>query len=208
MRIELCGPLGVGKTTLAVNLSQKMNWRLIREPVETHPFLEAFYGAPARFAFEKNLFFLLDYLHQVKACAGTDDYIFDHSAVVHRSYAALNCITEAERPVYQALDRLTETQGPPDLLINLVCSPQTIMQRIAKRGRAFESEVTLEYVSALHAEIQRQVQAVSHYMPVLNLDAASYDFDARPDDNERIAALIKREVGLNPPVAESLRLSA
>jgi deoxyadenosine/deoxycytidine kinase len=204
MRIELCGPLGVGKTTLAVNLSQKMGWSLIREPVETHPFLESFYKNPQGFAFEKNLFFLLDYLHQIKS-AQNGDFVFDHSAVVHRSYANLNRISAVERPVFQALDQLTESTGAPDLLINLVCAPDMIMQRIKKRGRSFEAEVTIDYVSALHAEIQKQVMAVSHYMPVLNLDAASYDFDARPDDNERIVTLVKRELSGSP---ERLRLSA
>ena len=85
MRIELCGPLGVGKTTLAVNLSQMMGFQLINEPVENHPFLKPFYANPQAFAFEKNLFFLIDYLHQIKACEA-GDFIFDHSAVVHRAY--------------------------------------------------------------------------------------------------------------------------
>jgi deoxyadenosine/deoxycytidine kinase len=172
--------------------------------VETHPFLEPFYKNPQAFAFEKNLFFLLDYLHQIKS-AQNGDFVFDHSAVVHRSYANLNRISAVERPVFQALDQLTESTGAPDLLINLVCAPDMIMQRIKKRGRAFEAEVTIDYVSALHAEIQKQVMAVSHYMPVLNLDAASYDFDARPDDNERIVTLVKRELSGGP---ERLRLSA
>lgn len=66
------------------------------------------------------------------------------------------------------------------------------MQRIRKRGRAFEAEVDLSYVSALNDEIQRQVKFISHYTPVLNLDAASYDFDARPQDNEKILAIIQQ----------------
>lgn len=203
MRIELCGPLGVGKTTLAVNLSQKMNWTLIREPVESHPFLEAFYERPVAHAFEKNLFFLLDYLHQIKACE-SGDFIFDHSAVVHRSYATLNQITTTEKPVYQALDSLTESVGPPDLLINLVCDPEVIMQRIRKRGRSFESEVTMDYVVDLTSEIARQVKAVSHYMRVLTLDAASYDFDARPQDNDKIIAIIQQALGTAPQTRERL----
>jgi deoxyadenosine/deoxycytidine kinase len=203
MRIELCGPLGVGKTTLAVNLSQTMGWTLIREPVESHPFLEPFYARPAAHAFEKNLFFLLDYLHQIKSCEA-GDFIFDHSAVVHRSYATLNNITTTEKPVYQALDRLTETIGPPDLLINLVCSSDVIMQRIRKRGRSFESEVNLDYVVALNEEIQRQVKFVSHYMPVLNLDAASYDFDARPEDNDKIVAIIRNALAIAPEERSAL----
>lgn len=207
MRIELCGPLGVGKTTLAVNLSQKMHWTLIREPVENHPFLESFYARPAAHAFEKNLFFLLDYLHQIKACEGAD-FIFDHSAVVHRSYANLNQITTVERPVYQALDRLTESVGPPDLLINLVCAPETIMQRIRKRGRSFESEVPMDYVVSLTQEIDRQVKAVSHYMRVLTLDAASYDFDARPQDNDKIISIIQQALGTVPVAREKITTPA
>lgn len=205
MRIELCGPLGVGKTTLAVNLSEIMGWTLLKEPVENHPFLEAFYQRPSSFAFEKNLFFLVDYLHQIKS-REAGDFIFDHSAVVHRSYAILNRISTPERPVFQALDRLIETIGPPDLLINLVCPADIIMQRIKKRGRAFESEVSIDYVEALNAEIQRQVDYVSHYMPILQIDAASYDFDARPEDNEKIVGIIRR--ALQGERSSRLRLTA
>ena len=205
MRIELCGPLGVGKTTLAVNLSQIMGWTLVREPVETHPFLESFYQRPSSFAFEKNLFFLLDYLHQIKS-REAGDFIFDHSAVVHRSYATLNRGSTPERPVFQALDRLIETIGPPDLLINLVCPADIILQRIKKRGRSFESEVGVDYVTALNAEIQRQVDNVSHFMPILQIDAAAYDFDAHPQDNEKIVGIIRR--ALQGERSNRIRLSA
>lgn len=202
MRIELCGPLGVGKTTLAVNLAHRMGWTLVREPVESHPFLQAFYKDPAHFAFEKNLFFLLDYLHQIKASHG-GNYIFDHSAVVHRSYANLNKIEDIERPVYQALDALTEVTSPPDLLVNLVCPAEVIMDRIRKRGRSFESEVTIDYVRALNAEMQKQVEAVSRYMRVLHLDAASYDLDAHPEHNDKIIDIIHEELHGN--VSPALR---
>lgn len=207
MRIELCGPLGVGKTTLAVNLSQMMGWTLVNEPVDNHPFLQPFYSNPQAFAFEKNLFFLVDYLHQIKACEA-GDFIFDHSAVVHRAYAALNQTAAVEKPVFRALDSLIETIGPPDLLINLVCPAEVIMDRIKKRGRAFESDVSIDYVRALTAEIQNQVTAVSHYMPILNLDARSYDFDARPDDNERIIRIIQEELKAKNGTEMPVRLSA
>lgn len=180
MRIELCGPLGIGKTTLAQNLSTLTGWELVPEPVENHPFLRAFYNSPGTFAFEKNLFFLLDYLHQIKA-RKKGNFIFDHSAVVHCSYAILNGVSAHEKAAFSALSRTIEDIGAPDLLINLVCPPETILKRIAKRGRDFESSVSLEYVTALTEEMQRQIKNVEHYIPVVRVDAAHYDFEQRED---------------------------
>jgi deoxyadenosine/deoxycytidine kinase len=193
MRIELCGPLGIGKTTLAQGLSELTGWELVREPVETNPFLRAFYKAPAEHAFEKNLFFLLDYLHQIKSrTAG--NCIFDHSAVVHRSYAALNRILPHEKLVFSALDKAIEALGPPDLLINLLCPSEIILDRIAKRGRDFESGVDIHYVMALNNEVQCQVQYVEHYVPVLHIDAALYDFEKRPEDIKKVFSIIRENV--------------
>ena len=202
MRIELCGPLGIGKTTLAQNLSALTGWQLVKEPVETHPFLRAFYEAPARYAFEKNLFFLLDYLHEVKARATAGNFIFDHSAIVHRSYAALNAIQPAEKPVFAALDKAIEAMGPPDLLINLVCPSDIILSRIVKRGRDFESKIGVHYVTALNEEIQRQVKYVEHYVPIVHVDAARYNFEARPEDVERVLHIICEHIEMHEDLFE------
>jgi deoxyguanosine kinase len=205
MRIELCGPLGIGKTTLAQKLAALTGWELVREPVETHPFLRAFYAAPALYAFEKNLYFLLDYLHEIKS--RTDgDFIFDHSAVVHRSYAALNCLLPHEKPVFFALDRAIEALGPPELLINLVCPSDIILSRIAQRGRDFESGVDIQYVTALNNEVQKQVRNVEHYIPVVHVDAARYDFENRPEDTERVFTIIRDSIAARE--ATPLRMSA
>lgn len=193
MRIELCGPLGIGKTTLAQRLSDLTGWEIVKEPVETHPFLRAFYKQPAKYAFEKNLFFLLDYLHELKS-RPTGHAIFDHSAVVHRSYAALNRTLPHEMTVFSALDRAIEALPPPDLLINLVCPSDIILSRINKRGRDFESGVEIGYVTALNAEVQRQVAAVEHYIPVVHIDAAAFNFESRIEDVRRVLDVINGNV--------------
>jgi deoxyadenosine/deoxycytidine kinase len=206
MRIELCGPLGIGKTTLAQKLSELTGWDLVREPVENNPFLRAFYKSPTRYAFEKNLFFLLDYLHEIKSRT-TGDFIFDHSAVVHRSYAALNHILPHEKSVFLALDKAIEFLGPPALLINLVCPPATILDRINKRGRDFESGVDIAYVTALHSEVQNQVKYVEHYIPVVNVDAALYNFEKNTGDVEKVLEIILANLN-SPPTEKLLRKTA
>jgi len=130
MRIELCGPLGIGKTTLAQKLSESTGWYLVQEPVETNPFLRAFYQAPRKYAFEKNLFFLLDYLHEIKSRA-VGDFIFDHSAVVHRSYAALNHLLPHEKTVFSALDKAIEALGDT---LNLDDSDNPAHRKLANMG--------------------------------------------------------------------------
>ncbi len=194
MRVELCGPMGIGKTTLAKKLSSLAGWRLLQEPVDGHPFLQPFYQAPRAHAFEKNLFFLMDYMHQVKRRAN-DNTVFDHSAVVHRSYAALNGISSTEAPVFQALNTVIERLGAPDLLINLICPPDLIIERIRSRGRDFESGVDVDYIIALNDEIQRQVAAVEHYMPVLHVDAATQNFDKNYKDILDTYRIIKMKLG-------------
>jgi len=189
MRIELCGPLGIGKTTLAQKLSESTGWYLVQEPVETNPFLRAFYQAPRKYAFEKNLFFLLDYLHEIKSRA-VGDFIFDHSAVVHRSYAALNHLLPHEKTVFSALDKAIEALGPPDLLINLVCAPGVILNRITRRGRDFETGVDISYVMALNDEVQKQVRCVEHYIPVVHIDAALHNFEKNQKDVAHVMAII------------------
>ena len=50
MRIGIIGPIGSGKSTLAHLLSSFYNVPLVKEPVESSPFLPLFYQDKERFA--------------------------------------------------------------------------------------------------------------------------------------------------------------
>ena len=187
MRIELCGPLGVGKTTLARQLSALTGWELVQEPVDTHPFLKAFYRSPQKFSLEADLFFLLNYVHQIKAY-GTKDIILDRSFIVSRSYAAFSPLSEAERDVLKALDEALTHLEPPALILNLAYPSALVLERIMQRRRAMVASVDMGFVSALNEEIQRQVRQVEDRVNVLHVDMTRYDFERNPDDAAAVLA--------------------
>ena len=58
--ITVEGPIGVGKTALARRLASDFGSQLILEQVEDNPFLRKFYEDPSRYAFQAQLFFLLE----------------------------------------------------------------------------------------------------------------------------------------------------
>ncbi len=52
------GPIGVGKTTLAKRLAERVQASVVLERPEQNPFLARFYEDMARFALPTQLFFL------------------------------------------------------------------------------------------------------------------------------------------------------
>ena len=78
------GPIRVGKTSLVDLLSERLGARKLLEIAEDNPFLPNFYREPKRFAFQTQLWFLLNRFLQQQELAQFDlfrqmlvaDYLF------------------------------------------------------------------------------------------------------------------------------------
>ena len=62
--IAIEGPIGVGKTSLAERIADKLNARKVFEKFEENPFLKDFYDDPESNAFQTQVFFLLQRYQQ------------------------------------------------------------------------------------------------------------------------------------------------
>jgi deoxyadenosine/deoxycytidine kinase len=180
------GPIGVGKTSLATILAEKLGGRLILERAEDNPFLADFYRDPSRFRFQTQTFFLLSRFSQQQEMLQPDlfdriivsDYIFEKD----RIFACLN-LDEHELALYDQIYRVLEPKiVPPDLVIFLQADTETLLRRIRQRSRSFERDVTLN--TSLVNEAYNQFFFRYSDTPLLVINTSDIDFVNRRDDLE------------------------
>lgn len=183
--IAIEGPIGVGKTSLAQALALRLQARLVTEHGEANPFLARFYQEPDKYAFETQLYFLLMRYNQQRQLAQQDlfsqgtvaDYLFAKDQI----FATLN-LTPDELALYQQVYRLLDGHMPkPDLVIYMDARIDVLVQRLRRRKRDFERNISLEYLERLSAAY-RDFFFYYDDGPLLVIDTSEIDFIANPDD--------------------------
>jgi deoxyguanosine kinase len=151
--IAVEGPIGVGKTTLARKLAQHLGAELMLEKADDNPFLERFYGDMPGFAFQTQLYFLFQRVKQLQALAQpqmfsagvVSDFLFAKDAL----FARLNLSDDEYRLYTQMYAQVLPSVVQPDLVIWLQASPNTLLQRIRRRGVPMEHRIGDDYVQRL-----------------------------------------------------------
>ena len=183
--IVIEGPIGVGKTSLAKRLSPEFKARCILESPEENPFLHKFYRDRKKYAFQTQLFFLLNRYQQQREVRQIDLFnqvtITDYLFAKDRIFAYLN-LDENELALYQRIFSLLDARIPaPDLVIFLQAKPETLLARIRVRDIEYEKEIDIEYLRALS---QAYNSFFFHYeeSPLLVVDTSEIDFVNREED--------------------------
>ncbi len=151
--IAIEGVIGAGKTSLAKKLAEKLQSKLILEEFEANPFLEKFYEDRKRYAFQTQMFFLVNRFKQQQLLNQEDlfsnfivsDYIFDKDKI----FAYLNLLGE-ELKLYESIFPLLQRDlRKPDLVIYLQSGLDRLMQNIKRRSRKIERSLTRSYINEL-----------------------------------------------------------
>ncbi len=192
--IAVEGPIGVGKTSFVELLAKKFDAYRVLEKVD-NPFLQSFYQDKQGAAFQAQLFFLLsrhrqlqelsqrDLFHQVTLC----DYVFPKDKI----FAYLN-LDDSELLIYDKLYAMLEPQVPqPDLLIFLQAETRTLVERIKRRRREYEQEISETYVNEVNKAYNYYF---FHYVqtPLLVIDTTSIDFVHQSEHLDELEQQIRK----------------
>lgn len=147
------GPIGAGKTTLVRKLAEHLRAQTLLELPEENPFLERFYRDPMRYALPTQMFFLFQRMNQLRDLAQTDlfdarivsDFLLDKDPI----FARLT-LGDDELNLYQQLyGHLKPQAAIPDLVIYLQAQPETLIERVRKRGVPMENGLSEMYLYRL-----------------------------------------------------------
>ena len=191
--IAIEGPIGVGKTSLARRLAERLDSELLLESAETNPFLERFYRDPRGTALQAQLFFLFQRVQQVdelrQADIFSDTRVADFLIQKDRLFAELNL----DRDELSLYDKVAESLGvespTPDLVIYLQAPVDTLLFRISRRGIEFEQRIGRNYLERLTESYARFFHDYDE-APLLIVNAATID----PIHNETHFEMLLEEI--------------
>jgi deoxyadenosine/deoxycytidine kinase len=141
--IAIEGPIGVGKSSLARRLADRLEATAVLEDAD-NPFLADFYAGRAGAALQSQLFYLLNRHRQLVALQQGNlfaqtticDYLFDKDKI----FAYLN-LDDNELFIYQRLyDLLVKDVPIPDLVIYLQAPSDVLARRLRDRAKDPERE--------------------------------------------------------------------
>lgn len=193
--IAIEGVIGAGKTTLAKKIKDRLSAELILEQFEQNPFLENFYSNRKRFAFQTQMFFLINRFKQQQELNQENlfteyivcDYIFEKDKV----FAYLN-LSGDELKLYESLfPLLARNLRKPDLVVYLQSSVDRLMYNIKKRSRKIEKSLTRSYIEEL-SEAYNYFFFRYNTTPLLIVNSTEIDFVHSDDDFDELFRQIFR----------------
>ncbi len=193
--ITVAGNIGVGKSTLVRLLCESMDCTPFFEPVTENPYLADFYEDMQAWGFHSQVYFLMRRLRihrRLMNKPGTviqDRSVYEDAEIFAHNLYQQQAITDRDYETYRELYHvLVEFLPPPDLVIYLRASVQTLQDRIAKRDRSYERTISADYLLELNGLYENWVEKFD-LCPILTVPSDDLDYVAKP---QHLALIIEK----------------
>lgn len=200
MHVAIAGNIGAGKTTLTKLLAKHYNWKPHYESVDENPYLDDFYGEMERWSFNLQVYFLNSRFRQVLELRKSgkeiiqDRTIYEDASIFAPNLHAMGLMTNRDFSNYASLFELMENLvTPPDLLIYLRGSIETLVGQIHKRGRDYENSISIDYLSRLNERYEAWITKYNKGK-LLIIDVDNLNFVDNPEDLSTIIERIDAQI--------------
>ncbi len=198
--IAVAGNIGAGKSSLTQHLAQHFDWQPFYEANAENPYLADFYDDMPRWSFHSQVFFLgkrLEHHRQLLDHPGSavqDRTVYEDAEIFACNLYRQGKMSDRDYETYQGLyHAVTAFLPPPNLVIYLKASTETLLRHIAGRGRDFEQDIDPGYVAQLN-ELYNAWAEDWTACPIVTVDMDTVDFVARPDDLRDILEMVAEHV--------------
>ncbi|WP_026689556.1 deoxynucleoside kinase [Alteribacter aurantiacus] len=192
--IAVEGPIGVGKTSLAEKLANDYQYFLLKEIVEENPFLGKFYEDISEWSFQTEMFFLCNRFKQLEDIQKLQlnqkkPVVSDYHIFKNRIFAK-QTLRDSHFKKYDQIYHLLAADLPkPNVIIYLHASLDTLLKRIAKRGRSIEKQIDPQYLEQLSKDYEMFIHTFKEThpdIPVITISGDELDFVERTNDYQAI----------------------
>ena len=180
--VTIAGNMGVGKSTLTRLLAENLGWTPFYEVVNDNPYLADFYQDMRQWSFHSQIFFLsrrLSYHRQIVNFPGTvvqDRSVYEDAEIFARNLYQRGTMSNRDYKVYRELyEEFIQSIPRPDLIVYLKASVPTLIERIHRRGRDFEQDISPLYLQQLNELYNSWIEDFT-LCPVLTIPSDNMDF--------------------------------
>lgn len=197
--ITVEGPIGVGKTSLSKIISENFEFHLLKEIVDENPFLNKFYEDINEWSFQTEMFFLCNRYKQLndtkKLILSKDQPVVADYHIFKNLIFAKRTLQPSEFHKYKDIYQiLTMDMIRANIVIYLYASVDTLMKRIAMRGREFEKVISKDYMERLVGDYHEFIRAFEQEhpdIPVIRFNGDDMDFVQNIEDLQEILNTVK-----------------
>ncbi|SZD72240.1 Deoxyadenosine/deoxycytidine kinase [Candidatus Ornithobacterium hominis] len=200
MHIAIAGNIGAGKTTLTELLAKNFEWTAQYEDVDRNPYLDDFYNDMEKWAFNLQIYFLGSRFRQIKEIRESGKDIIQDRTIHEDAFIFANNLHdmgllmtrdyENYLTVFNLMNSFVEA---PDLLIYLRASIPTLVKQIQKRGRDYESTISIDYLNRLNEKYEEWIKSYNDGK-LLIIDVDHIDFVSNREDLGLIIDKIQGEI--------------